>query len=146
MKRILLMLALACASGGFFFHSHNHELCQGFVPENDLYISEFSFGKSGLTQAEFDDILDLLEQVYEPEITAAGDTLVVNRLWSDGRVNASAIRQGTDVVINMFGGLARHPAVTADGFTLVACHELGHHLAGAPKIDRGWFGPLVNGF
>ena len=26
--------------------------------------------------------------------------------------------------------------VTPDGFALVACHEIGHHLGGAPKISR----------
>jgi hypothetical protein len=33
----------------------------------------------------------------------------------------------------MFGGLARHSSVTTDGFALVLCHELGHHIGGAPK-------------
>jgi hypothetical protein len=33
----------------------------------------------------------------------------------------------------MFGGLARHQAITEDAMVLVACHELGHHLGGAPK-------------
>ena len=31
-----------------------------------------------------------------------------------------------------FGGLARHDAVTADGFMGVICHEIGHHLGGYP--------------
>ena len=34
----------------------------------------------------------------------------------------------------MYGGLARHELVTADAFALVVCHELGHHLGGAPKV------------
>ena len=38
----------------------------------------------------------------------------------------------------MYGGLARHQAVTEDGFLLVICHELGHHIGGAPKI-AGFF-------
>jgi hypothetical protein len=32
----------------------------------------------------------------------------------------------------MYGGLARRSEVTPDGFALVVCHELGHHLAGFP--------------
>lgn len=40
----------------------------------------------------------------------------------------------------MYGGLARHPVMNADGMMMVACHKMGHHLGGAPKID-GWFGP-----
>jgi hypothetical protein len=39
----------------------------------------------------------------------------------------------------MYGGLARHQETTIEGMALVACHELGHHLGGAPKI-QGWFG------
>ena len=39
----------------------------------------------------------------------------------------------------MFGGLARHEAITKDGFATVVCHELGHHLGGAPK-KSSWYG------
>jgi hypothetical protein len=35
----------------------------------------------------------------------------------------------------MFGGLARHPLITDDGFMGVVCHETGHHLGGAPKYN-----------
>jgi hypothetical protein len=38
--------------------------------------------------------------------------------------------------INMFGGLARHPMITPDGFMLVVCHELAHHIGGLPRA--GW--------
>ena len=34
----------------------------------------------------------------------------------------------------MFGGLARHPEMTREGFLLVACHEIGHHLGGYPRF------------
>jgi hypothetical protein len=53
-------------------------------------------------------------------------------------VNASAQRQGSTYVINMYGGLARHETMTQDGFFVVACHELGHQIGGAPKVS-GWF-------
>jgi hypothetical protein len=39
----------------------------------------------------------------------------------------------------MFGGLARHETITADGFAMVACHEIGHHIGGAPK-KASWMG------
>jgi hypothetical protein len=38
----------------------------------------------------------------------------------------------------MFGGLARHETITEDGFALVVCHELGHHIGGAPKKVSAW--------
>ena len=34
----------------------------------------------------------------------------------------------------MYGGIARHPDVTYEGEALIACHEMGHHLGGAPKF------------
>jgi Zn-dependent protease with chaperone function len=38
----------------------------------------------------------------------------------------------------MFGGLARDPLVTKDGFSAVICHEIGHHIAGAPRKGFSW--------
>ncbi|HOW89212.1 MAG TPA: hypothetical protein PL037_02940, partial [Elusimicrobiales bacterium] len=60
-----------------------------------------------------------------------------NRNWEDNTVNAYAQQQGKKWMISMFGGLARHSAITQDGFALVACHEIAHHLGGAPK-KSGW--------
>ncbi len=32
----------------------------------------------------------------------------------------------------MWGGYAKHPLATEDGFTAFVCHEIGHHLGGFP--------------
>jgi hypothetical protein len=53
-------------------------------------------------------------------------------------VNAYANREGNVSVVQMFGGLARHKLVTDDAFEMVICHELGHHLGGAPKKGISW--------
>jgi hypothetical protein len=56
--------------------------------------------------------------------------------WIDGTVNAYASREDAAEKIwniSMFGGLARHPQMTEDGFALVVCHELSHHIGGAPR-------------
>lgn len=113
-------------------------LCRGFLPENDMRIPISVFQKGGLTEAEFNQVLDQLSSYYRPVMRSKGGTLVINRNWSDDTVNASAIRYGNQWVINMYGGLARFPKITADGFMLVACHEAGHHIGGAPKVG-GWF-------
>jgi hypothetical protein len=36
--------------------------------------------------------------------------------------------------ISMFGGMARKPHMTREAFALIACHEIGHHLGGAPHV------------
>ncbi len=114
------------------------ELCQGFVPENNLRIPIGMYTAGGITEAEFNSVLDRIEKIFKGDIEREGDTLKINRLWSNSTVNASAQRSGKTVILNMYGGLARHAATTIEGFALVACHEMGHHRAGAPK--NGGFG------
>jgi hypothetical protein len=115
-------------------------LCSGFLPENDLNIPVTDASLGGLSQADFNAVLDQIEQFYAPIVAAKGGRLHVNREWNDGTVNASANRSGGTWTINMYGGLARHPNMNKDAFTLVACHEMGHHLGGAPKVSSWWGG------
>ncbi|RYZ88975.1 MAG: hypothetical protein EOP06_10035 [Proteobacteria bacterium] len=98
-----------------------------------------AFMEGGLTEEQFNGVLDRLERVFADDVLKVGDVLKVKRLWNDATVNASAMRMGNTEVINMYGGLARHPAITIEGFALVACHEFGHHHGGAPK-SGGWYG------
>ncbi|MGE3683141.1 MAG: hypothetical protein AB7G93_15570 [Bdellovibrionales bacterium] len=118
--------------------SESHVLCKGFLPENDLKIPVSVFQKGGLTEAQFNEVLDKVEAYYTPVIAELDATLVVNRDWEDPTVNASANQSGNRYVINMYGGLARHETITPEGFTLVACHEIGHHIGGAPKVSGWW--------
>jgi serine protease AprX len=115
------------------------DVCRGFLPENSLRIpvpSDFKIKSgtaSGLTEAQFTSVLDRLEAMATPIVKARGGKLVLSRRWTDGSVNASAQQAGSLWLINMYGGLARYPNMTEDSFLFVACHELGHHLGGAPK-------------
>ena len=106
---------------------------ESFLPPNNLKIPVSTMGNKGITRDQYDAVMDRMQALYGPIVAARGGTLVINRLWDDETVNASAERQGNNYVINMYGGLARHPAITQDGMALVACHEMGHHLGGAPK-------------
>ncbi|MCB9093166.1 MAG: hypothetical protein H6621_01790 [Halobacteriovoraceae bacterium] len=92
-----------------------------------------------VTEEDFNQILDKVEKILGPYVAEKGGTLVVNRKWSDGTVNAYANRSGKNFMVTMFGGLARHAEATEDAFALVACHEIGHHIGGAPKKRNfGW--------
>jgi hypothetical protein len=106
----------------------------GFVQENDLWIGPELSLSTEMTEEKFNKIIDQADVIYAPIIEQLGGTLKFNRKWNNGTVNASAQRMGSTYVVNMYGGLAKHPAVTADAFALVVCHELGHHIGGAPKI------------
>lgn len=117
-------------------------LCEGYFPEHDKKIPVLGpLADEGLSRAEFDAVLDRIEEVYTPLIAARGGRLEVRRLWDNGSINASAQRSGSRYIINMFGGMARHKAMTVDAFATVACHEIGHHIGGAPKaggFGRSW--------
>ncbi len=59
--------------------------------------------------------------------------VIVFKSWRSNSVNAFAEKEDGKILITIYGGLARHPAITLDGFEAVLCHELGHHLGGFPK-------------
>lgn len=111
-------------------------LCEGFLPPNDMKISVASLEDKGLKEDQFNQVIDLVESVYRPIVATRGGELAIQRLWKDDTVNAMATRQGNKYILKMFGGLARHQTITQDGFTVVACHEMGHHIGGAPKMSR----------
>ena len=115
--------ALACGPGGIM----GVEIGE----ENNLWIPENNM-RSGVSKEEFYRVLDVMEKLYAPVVTAAGGQLVMEKKWKDGKVNASAQQKGKRWIVTMYGGLARHDVITSDGFALVVCHELGHHLGGYP--------------
>ncbi len=136
MIRLVLLISLLfssnatpCVNGG------------GFLPENDHWIpvnAHRPLSADSVGEADFNNILDKVEEVYGPIVRNYGGNLVIRRNWSDGTVNAYANREGSNFVVEMFGGLARHSTITKDAFALVACHEVGHHIGGVPRYtDQG---------
>ena len=109
---------------------------ESFLPPNNLKHRIGAKDSGGITEAQFNTVMDQMQAVYGPIIAAHGATLQINRLWTDDTVNASAQQDGTTWVLNMYGGLARDKSITQDGMMLVACHEMGHHLGGAPRYGN----------
>lgn len=105
------------------------------LPPNDLHLQDTMELDSGVTQAQFNAVIDKAERYYRPIMARHGGELQITRSWNDSTVNASAIQLGDTWNVTMYGGLARRPEVTVDGFALVLCHEIGHHLAGFPYVS-----------
>lgn len=116
--------------------SHIENLCQGFVPANNLYIPAGLYSSGGISEDQFNQIMDRIEKIYAPEFEPS-ESFQVSREWMNGTVNAYATRFDNVRVIIMFGGLARHKAIGVEGMAYVACHEVGHHLGGSPKRQAG---------
>jgi hypothetical protein len=86
-----------------------------------------------MTKEMFLAAIGRVSSTYEKIVAEKGGKLIMNNRWDDATVNASAQQSGKNWTVNMYGGLARHPLVTEDGFMMVVCHELGHHIGGAPR-------------
>lgn len=117
---------------------------EGFVPENNLKISVNAKRTGGISEAQFNAVIDKFEVLYNPIVKTYGGNLVIERRWDDGTVNAYAQQTGKTWKVSMFGGLARHETITEDGFALVVCHELGHHIGGAPRKISPWSSPWAS--
>ena len=119
MITLLLLMGVPCALSSFFPETT--------APLNDSKSSH----KVNLQVIER--FLDRAEDVVEAE----GGKLVVIPEWNNPRVNALARRSEYIWEIHVYGGLLTHPDISEDEITLVLCHELGHHLGGAPTASRG---------
>lgn len=136
LKKLIATGALVATVSGFACTTDG---TQGIVPKNDMWISTDSKSANlTMDEAKFNAVIDKVIAIYEPIITAQGANLTIERNWDDGTVNAYASQSGKEWKVAMFGGLARHNTITEDGFALVVCHELGHHIGGAPK-KKSWF-------
>ncbi len=108
-----------------------------FLPENDLWKQDGLLEVApNISEEQFNSVIDAALKVYTPTAQASDETIVFNRKWTDSTVNANVTRnkEQETLVINMYGGLARRPEITLEGFALVVCHELGHAYGGAPYL------------
>ena len=135
MKNLSRLLALAIAVAALPSYSCTKDGFEGFVPKNNLKILVGDKAAGGISEEQFNSVIDRVEAMYAPIVAQHGGNLTVVRKWTDGTVNAYAEQEGKEWKVSMFGGLARHKTITEDGMALVICHEIGHHLAGAPRYS-----------
>jgi hypothetical protein len=112
------------------------------IPENDLnnpplIIKDFDT----ISEHDFNLVTGVLFKIYAPIIEDLSG-LKFNMIadWQDGTVNAYATRSVDSWNIHINGGIARAKGMTTDGLAIIVCHEIGHHLGGAPRtfLYGGW--------
>lgn len=119
-----------------FTPNRNSYTSNNIFPENSLWLEDCLYCKSfgGITQSDFNLIVDTALKVYKTDADQNNEDLIINKRWTDPTVNADTMRRGQEVVINMYGGLARRSEINKEGFILVLCHELSHAYGGTPYI------------
>lgn len=88
-----------------------------------------------ISRAAFILLAEELEALYAEDVwREKGLDLIIYKSWMSEVVNANVVLEDDDIKISLHGGLARHPLMTPDGFTLLVCHEIGHILGGGTGI------------
>ena len=131
------IFARVLAGLGFEFFAvpsslHSSEAHADFLPPNTLSQQDRSEFTANISKEEFNRLIQNVVDAYMPLAQLHDATIKTYNDWEGATVNASAQQQGKVWLLNFFGGLARRPEVTADAFTLVVCHEMGHHFGGFP--------------
>lgn len=135
-----MIRAIAIALSLFATSAFSSTLSPGrCFPKNNLNLEDRLDRKdANLDEAKFNEIIDQVESYYKPIVKEHGGELSIVRKWTDSDVDAYANQDRTTWNVVMFGGLARRPEITEDGFALVVCHEVGHHLGGFPYYGENW--------
>lgn len=105
--------------------------------ENNFFIFPEENLVSGLNEEQFHRVIDSFEKIIVPIAKTQGKTLVVDRFWSEARVDANASSLLGKWIIGMYGGFARHPAMTEELLLMSLCHEAGHFMGGSPRKSSG---------
>lgn len=137
MRKMALMAVFFCSFSAFTCDMDGFGL-GGFMPPNEMSVPVGDKNANDMTEARFNEIIDKVVAVYQPIFRKQMRYLHVVRNWKSDTVNAAAQKMLRLHFVMMFGGLARHNDVTDDAFALVVCHEIGHHLAGAPRYPARW--------
>ena len=129
MRRLLLAL-FAVASFCQIAQGATHS----FMEENNLHLESDLTGDEtyGISRNTFNEIMAKAEKIFAPIVANLGGVLDIQGDFTDSTVNAYASREGNTYIVRMFGGLAKRKEITPDGFAMVVCHELSHHIGGIP--------------
>lgn len=99
---------------------------------------------SQISESEFQKLINSVQSEYASTVTKLGGKLEINGDWKGEKPNAGAAQTMGKWQVKITGGLARRPELSPDAFTLILCHELGHHLGGfviAPQqtpFEKPW--------
>lgn len=104
-------------------------LCDWPIPDTLIYPSV----STGVSRSAYDRVLDQVERAYQPVFGRLGFHLNLIRSWDDPTVNAQAWWSLWTCNVEIFGGLARWPGISAEAVRQVALHEIGHCLGGSPR-------------
>jgi len=107
--------------------------CDGGLNPKNIELSQHLMNSS-MTEELFKSTIEHFEKKLGPWVEDEFfKELVIFKSWNSNTINAFADQDERKMMITIYGGIARYESMTEDSLSLVLCHELGHHLGGAPK-------------
>lgn len=107
---------------------------QFLTTTNVVHVPIDASSKNDMTEKRFFEIMKWFDSHYGPIIkNQYGAKLNMIGDWKESMAGAFAQREDDLWIIRVFGGVSRHPLITEDAFIFILCHEMGHHIGGAPK-------------
>lgn len=100
----------------------------------DVQAGRFSATPTQNNSRDFMKTAQLVQREFSGDFARLGRVLKIVTDWKSEEENAFASNNGRVAEVHLLGAYAR--AMTEDSFLMVACHELGHHLAGAPYYSH----------
>lgn len=126
MTKLILLYLLICPT-----------LLLANLPENGL--TDDNPGLSNITEAQFHEMIQSVNDTYQPIFKALGVNFWFERNWASKYATTYVYRFDSQWAknwkIEINGALARRPEMTKEGFTLALCHQIGHLLGGYPMKD-----------
>jgi hypothetical protein len=103
-----------------------------------LSTSLLAWTEVSMTESRFNQIIDEVSNANRNVLLRSSPKgSVFQRDWSQDKMNGHASNINGQAQIVLKGGVARHRAMTEDGFRAYICHEVGHVAGGPPQRKTG---------
>jgi hypothetical protein len=99
------------------------------LKDNGINLIQIDYG---ISHSDFDSVIQKVTSFYRGTIENLGMRLWVSSRWDDLGLFEGSTKWDPDWSISIPGGWARNEFMTPDAFALMACHEFGHLIGGAP--------------
>ena len=120
------------------FHTSNCFDAPRFAVMTDIPMDPVNVPRPAIDDETRDRIFSVLEDEYREDMEKEGLQLEI--VEADSRnFGGFASREGRRARVEILKGTRMHRRITPEAYTLIVCHEIGHHMGGPPHAaDRPW--------
>jgi hypothetical protein len=144
MGAVSLLSALVFSTGAFAAANSAKSNC--FPIKGQMFLQSL---EATISDEDGAQIRQQLSAVYSQDLAARGESLNIFEEDDMDFQGFAFVGPGTNVAsVQIYKGVRFNPQMNPDGYALVTCHEIGHHLGGVPmralslEGEADYFGAL----